>query len=117
MIKSMRSNLVSITDNKKGLLLIAASTTSAQLSADIANTYAEHLLKQDWLLIPIPDNMSYNHAAMACCGLGPTFGAMQLMDVDALRADTNLPGIAKADITAGSAKSSRSASCPQVSVP
>lgn len=43
MIKSMRSNLVSITDNKKGLLLIAASTTSAQLSADIANTYVEHL--------------------------------------------------------------------------
>ena len=48
------------------------------------HTYAEHLLKQDWLLIPIPDDMSYNHAAMACCGLGPTFGAMQLMDVDAL---------------------------------
>lgn len=48
------------------------------------HTYAEHLLKQDWLLIPIPDNMSYNHAAMACCGLGPTFGAMQLMEVGAL---------------------------------
>ena len=43
MIKSMRSDLVSITDNKKGLLLISASTTSAQLSADIANTYVEHL--------------------------------------------------------------------------
>ena len=43
MIKSMRSNLVSITDNKKGLLVIAASTTSAQLSADIANTYVEQL--------------------------------------------------------------------------
>ena len=43
MIKSMRSELVSITDNKKGLLLITASTTSAQLSADIANTYVKHL--------------------------------------------------------------------------
>ena len=43
MIKSMRSDLVSITDNKKGLLLISASTTSAQLSAEIANTYVEHL--------------------------------------------------------------------------
>ena len=43
MIKSMRRGLVSITDNKKGLLLISASTTSAQLSADIANTYVEHL--------------------------------------------------------------------------
>jgi len=43
MIISMRRGLVSITDNKKGLLLISASTTSAQLSADIANTYVEHL--------------------------------------------------------------------------
>ncbi|MHC4592460.1 MAG: zinc-dependent alcohol dehydrogenase [Planctomycetota bacterium] len=46
-------------------------------------TYAQYLLKQDWLLIPIPDDMSYEHASMACCGLGPTFGAMQLMRVDA----------------------------------
>ncbi len=44
-------------------------------------TYAEYLLKQDWLLVPIPDGMSYDHASMACCGLGPTFGAMQLMQV------------------------------------
>jgi L-iditol 2-dehydrogenase len=46
-------------------------------------TYAQYLLKQDWLLVPIPDDMSYEHASMACCGLGPTFGAMQLMRVDA----------------------------------
>lgn len=46
-------------------------------------TYAQYVLKQDWLLIPIPDGMSYEHASMACCGLGPTFGAMQLMKVDA----------------------------------
>jgi L-iditol 2-dehydrogenase len=26
--------------------------------------------------------MSYDHASMACCGLGPSFGAMQLMGVD-----------------------------------
>ena len=46
-------------------------------------TYAQYLIKQDWLLIPIPDGVSYHHAGMACCGLGPTFGAMQLMQVDA----------------------------------
>lgn len=46
-------------------------------------TYAQFLLKQDWLLVPIPDGMSYDHAAMACCGLGPTFGAMQRMGVGA----------------------------------
>ncbi len=46
-------------------------------------TYAQYILKQDWLLIPIPDGVSYDHAAMACCGLGPTFGACQIMDVNA----------------------------------
>jgi L-iditol 2-dehydrogenase len=45
-------------------------------------TYAQYLLKQDWLLVPIPEEISYEHASMACCGLGPTFGAMQLMNVD-----------------------------------
>lgn len=51
-------------------------------------TMAQCLLKQDWMLLPIPDSMSYEHAAMACCGLGPTFGAMQSMRVD--RHDTLL---------------------------
>lgn len=46
------------------------------------STYAQYMLKQDWLLIPIPEEMSYEHASMACCGLGPTFGAMQQMRVD-----------------------------------
>jgi L-iditol 2-dehydrogenase len=47
-------------------------------------TYAEYVLKPDWLLVPIPDDLSDEHASMACCGLGPTFGAMQRMRVDAL---------------------------------
>ncbi len=47
-------------------------------------TYAQYLLKQDWLLTPIPDDVSYEHAGMACCGLGPTFGAMQQMSVNSL---------------------------------
>ena len=46
-------------------------------------TMAQYLLKPDWLLVPIPEGMSYEHASMACCGLGPTFGAMEEIHVDA----------------------------------
>lgn len=45
--------------------------------------YAQYIIKQDWLLLPVPDDISTEHAAMACCGLGPTFGAMQRMAVNA----------------------------------
>ena len=38
-------------------------------------TFAEYVLKPDWLLIPIPDDISYDEAAMACCALGPALGA------------------------------------------
>ena len=44
-------------------------------------TYSQYVLKQDWLLIPIPNGISYDHASMACCGLGASFGAIQTMDV------------------------------------
>ena len=47
-------------------------------------TYAQYLHKVDELLSPIPDDVSYDHAGMACCGLGPTFGAMEQMQVNAL---------------------------------
>jgi len=47
------------------------------------DTYAQFVVKQDWLLLPIPDGMSYEHASMACCGFGPTFGASELMKVGA----------------------------------
>ncbi len=40
-------------------------------------TYAQYCIKPDWLLLPIPEGMSYEHAAMTCCGLGPSFGAAQ----------------------------------------
>ena len=46
-------------------------------------TYGQFVPKTDWLLVPIPDGVSYDHAAMACCGLGPTFGAMEAMNVGA----------------------------------
>ena len=46
------------------------------------DTYAQYVVKQDWLLIPIPDDISYEHASMACCGIGPSFGGMELARVD-----------------------------------
>jgi L-iditol 2-dehydrogenase len=45
--------------------------------------YAQYRLGADWLLPAIPDDISDEHAAMAWCGLGPTFGAMQTARVDA----------------------------------
>ena len=44
-------------------------------------TYSQYVIKQDWLLIPIPDAMSYDEASMACCGLGASFGAVDLLDI------------------------------------
>jgi L-iditol 2-dehydrogenase len=46
-------------------------------------TFAQYILKQDNLLSQIPEGISYTHAGMACCGLGPTFGAMTQMQVHA----------------------------------
>lgn len=46
------------------------------------STMAQFLNKVDWLLTPIPDEMSYEHASMACCGLGPTYGAVRKMNVN-----------------------------------
>jgi L-iditol 2-dehydrogenase len=48
-----------------------------------ADTHVQYLLKQDWLLVPIPDGISFERASLACCGLGPTFGAMENMNVSA----------------------------------
>ena len=44
-------------------------------------TYAQYVIKQDRFLVPLPDDISFDHGSMACCGLGPTFGAMQRMNV------------------------------------
>jgi len=51
-------------------------------------TYAQYLLKPSWLLPKIPDGVSYELASLACCGLGPSFGALDSMGVD--RFDTVL---------------------------
>ena len=52
-------------------------------SPDGRHTYAQYILKPDWLLPAIPDGISYELVSLACCGLGPTFGAMDRMGVDA----------------------------------
>jgi len=44
-------------------------------------TYAQYVLKPSWLLSRIPDDVSHEHAGLALCGLGPTFGAMEMMGV------------------------------------
>ncbi len=46
-------------------------------------TMAQYVLKPGWLLLPIPDGISYEHASLACCALGATFGAFDTMGVDA----------------------------------
>ena len=46
-------------------------------------TYSQYTLKQDWLLLPIPDSMSTDEASMACCGLGASFGAVQTLEIGA----------------------------------
>jgi threonine dehydrogenase-like Zn-dependent dehydrogenase len=40
-------------------------------------TMAQYVLKPSWLLSPIPDGVSYEHAGLALCALGPSFGAFQ----------------------------------------
>jgi threonine dehydrogenase-like Zn-dependent dehydrogenase len=46
-------------------------------------TYAQYILKPSWLLPKIPEGLSYERASLACCGLGPTFGAMDSLGVSA----------------------------------
>ncbi len=46
-------------------------------------TYAQYHLKPDWLLLPIPESVSYELASLACCTVGPSFGAFESMGVGA----------------------------------
>jgi threonine dehydrogenase-like Zn-dependent dehydrogenase len=46
-------------------------------------TMAQYLQKPAWLLPKIPDDVSYEKASLACCGLGASFGAFQRLDVNA----------------------------------
>ncbi|MCL4562752.1 MAG: zinc-binding dehydrogenase [Chloroflexi bacterium] len=57
----------------------AAFTGSREGSA----TMAQYLLKPSWLLPAIPEGVSYEKASLACCALGPSFGAFDALGVDA----------------------------------
>jgi threonine dehydrogenase-like Zn-dependent dehydrogenase len=46
-------------------------------------TYAQYLLKPSWLLSPIPDDVSWEHAGAALCGLGPSYGAFDAIGLNA----------------------------------
>lgn len=46
-------------------------------------TYGQYVLKPDWLLPAIPDGLSYEQGSLACCALGPSFGAFDAMGLDA----------------------------------
>jgi L-iditol 2-dehydrogenase len=45
-------------------------------------TMADFIAKPSWLLPKIPDHLSYQEGSLACCGLGPSFGALERMQVD-----------------------------------
>ncbi|MFJ2240595.1 zinc-binding dehydrogenase [Streptomyces sp. NPDC087859] len=45
--------------------------------------FAQYMIKRERLLLRIPDGMPYEHAAMACCGMGATYTAMENMGVAA----------------------------------
>ena len=49
--------------------------------SDGSGTFANYVLKPNWLLAPIPDGMSYAHASMAIDGIGASFGAFQAIDL------------------------------------
>lgn len=46
------------------------------------STMAQFILKPSWILSKIPDDVSYEHASLACCALGPSFNAFEKMDVN-----------------------------------
>ncbi|MGQ9554010.1 MAG: zinc-dependent alcohol dehydrogenase [Anaerolineae bacterium] len=56
----------------------ATDFASIHGTRDGSATMAQYLLKPDWLLLPIPGGMSYERASLACCALGPSFGAFHL---------------------------------------
>lgn len=48
-----------------------------------SGTYAQYILKPSHLLMKIPDGVSYEMASLACCALGPSFNALNAMNLRA----------------------------------
>jgi len=55
-----------------------------ELAPDVAVVTAYGKILPDWLLAHVPDDIELQHAALACCGLGPGFNALQRMGVNSL---------------------------------
>ena len=56
---------------------------TVQGSAAGGGTVTQYLARPSFLLLPAPDDMPLERAALAGCALGPTFGAMQKLNVTA----------------------------------
>lgn len=46
-------------------------------------TMAQYIVKPSWLLPKIPEHVSYEHASLACCALGPSYRAFDEMGLNA----------------------------------
>ncbi len=47
------------------------------------STYAQYHVKPEWMCYRFPDDIETEKGALAVCGLGPSFGTLQRMAVDA----------------------------------
>ncbi|QGQ99252.1 hypothetical protein EHS13_32515 [Paenibacillus psychroresistens] len=66
------------------VLCIAGDYVHCEHNLDYgASTMTQYIAKPSWLLPKIPDDVSYEKASLACCGLGASFGAMEKLGVNA----------------------------------
>ena len=61
----------------------ASDINTLTCQSEGAAYYAQFMLRPERLLWHIPDDIDFQHAAMANCGLGPCFGALLNMDAKA----------------------------------
>ncbi len=54
-----------------------------KITGQTFDTHVQYMLKPAWLLAIIPEGVSVDSGSMACCGLGPTIGALEHMKADA----------------------------------
>lgn len=47
-----------------------------------AGALSQYIAKPSWLLPRLPDTVSMDAGSLACCGLGPSFGALERLGVD-----------------------------------
>ncbi|MHB9033164.1 MAG: zinc-dependent alcohol dehydrogenase [Anaerolineae bacterium] len=52
-------------------------------SPEGSSTYSQYVIKPDWLLPLIPQEVPYEMAGLALCALGPSMGALERMNVSA----------------------------------